>query len=133
MAEQATSGRRSPRRYLLSGLLRCGRCGGKMYASRKTTRRYVCLAGPDHGGCGRLTVVAEPLELLITEAVLDRLDSPQLAATLAGRVSDRADATGLADALATDQQQLDELASMLGKGEMTAREWRTARDQWTSA
>jgi site-specific DNA recombinase len=130
MAEQATSGRRSPRRYLLSGLLRCGRCGSKLYASpRANSRRYVCLSGPDHGGCGRLTVVAEPLEMLVTEAVLDRLDSPQLAATLAGRVSERADASGLADALASDQKQLDELAAMLGKGEMTAREWRTARDQ----
>jgi site-specific DNA recombinase len=129
MADQASSGRRAPRTSLLSGLLRCGRCGGKLFASRKVTRRYICMSGPDHGGCGRLTVVADPLELLIAEAVVERLDSPQFAATLAGRVSERADASGLADALAEDQKQLDDLAAMLGKGEMSAREWRTAREQ----
>src|SRR3954454_7105933 len=71
MAEQTLTGRRTPRRYVLSGLLRCGRCGGKLFASpRENSRRYVCLPGPDHGGCGRLTVVAEPLEHMLVEAVL---------------------------------------------------------------
>ena len=57
------SGRRAPRRYLLSGLLRCGKCGTRLYSSaRGETRRYVCLSGPDHGGCGGLTIVAPPVE-----------------------------------------------------------------------
>ena len=78
MSELAVTGRRSPRRYLLSGLLRCGHCGGKLFsAAREDRRRYVCKGGADHGGgCGRLTVVAEPVEQLIAEAVLQRLDSP---------------------------------------------------------
>src|SRR3712207_4958755 len=63
MAEQTLTGRRTPRRYVLSGLLRCGRCGGQLFAApRENSRRYVCLSGPDHGGCGRLTGVAEPPE-----------------------------------------------------------------------
>jgi site-specific DNA recombinase len=48
-------------------------------ATRQTTLRYVCLAGPDHNGCGRLTVVAPPVEELITKAVLYRLDTQELA------------------------------------------------------
>jgi hypothetical protein len=53
MAERVAIGRRAPRRYVLSGLLRCGKCGGKLYASRRgTSRRYVC---PDHGGCEPVT------------------------------------------------------------------------------
>ncbi len=40
----------------------------------------VCgLSGPDHGGCGRMTVVSEPVEDLISEAMLTRLDSTELA------------------------------------------------------
>lgn len=31
MAERAVSGRGTPRRYVLSGLLRCGKCGGKLF------------------------------------------------------------------------------------------------------
>ncbi|WP_222194280.1 recombinase family protein [Modestobacter italicus] len=128
MAEAAVTGRRSPRRYLLSGLLRCGRCGGKLFSSpRGETRRYVCVSGPDHGGgCGRLTVVAEPVEQLLVEAVLQRLDSPQLAQTLTGRGGDVL-ALELSDGLAADQEQLDELAVMFGKQEISAREWRAAR------
>jgi site-specific DNA recombinase len=128
MAEQTASGRRTPRRYVLSGLLRCGRCDGKLYASpRENSRRYVCLRGPDHGGCGRLTVVAEPLEHLLVEAVLQRLDGPELADVLAGRRGDAA-AGELSDGLAGDQAQLDELAVMFGKQEISAREWRAARE-----
>jgi site-specific DNA recombinase len=128
MAERVASGRRTPRRYVLSGLLRCGKCGGKLYASpRETSRRYVCLKGPDHGGCGRLTVVADPLEAMLVEAVMQRLDGPELADALAGRRNDTATAE-LSDGLAGDQAQLDELAVMFGKQEISAREWRAARE-----
>lgn len=46
MAQRRQTGRRTPRRYLLTGMLRCGRCGATLYsAARKTSRRYVCLPG----------------------------------------------------------------------------------------
>jgi DNA invertase Pin-like site-specific DNA recombinase len=129
MSEQTTTGRRTPRSYLLSGLLRCGRCGGKLFSSpRANYRRYVCLSGPDHGGCGRLTVVAEPVEELIAEAVLFRLDTPELAERMSGSASGDSYAAGLAEGLAADQGQLDELAVMYGKQEISAREWRAARE-----
>ena len=72
-AARKVSGRRSPRRYLLSGLLRCGRCGNRLYSARReqSRRRYVCASGPDHGGCGRLTVVAEPLEAYVADLVIE--------------------------------------------------------------
>lgn len=47
------------------------------------------MAGPDHGGCGRLTVVAAPVEDLLARAVLLRLDSPDLADALSGRAGGR--------------------------------------------
>ncbi len=101
----------------------------QLYASpRENSRRYVCLSGPDHGGCGRLTVVAEPVEQLLFEAVLQRLDSPQLADGLAGRSSADVQAAGLAEQLAADHALLDELAVMLGKQELSPREWRAARE-----
>jgi site-specific DNA recombinase len=129
MRAQATSGRRSPRRYLLSGLLRCQRCGNRLFSSpRDNSRRYVCSAGPDHGGCGRLTIVAEPVEELLTAAVLHRLDSPELAAALAGRAGGSAEAAELSAGLHDDEAQLEELAGMLGKRELSPREWRAARE-----
>lgn len=128
MATKKASGRRTPRRYLLSGLLRCGKCGNPLYSSaRKTTRRYVCMAGPDHGGCGRLTVVAGPVEELIAAAVLLRLDTPKLAAALTGAVNDDAEAASLQDAVNADSEQLDELAQAYGAKSVTLSEWLSAR------
>jgi site-specific DNA recombinase len=128
MAQQASTGSRAPRRYLLSGLLRCGRCEGRLFSSvRKTTRRYVCQSGPDHGGCGRLTVVAAPLEELVTAAVLYRLDTTELADTLAGKAAADEHAAALANTLAQDRAQLDELAGLYAARSVSAREWLTAR------
>ena len=128
MAEAATTGRRSPRRYLLSGMLRCGKCGQKLYSSpRANVRRYVCLSGPDHHGCGRLTVVAPPVEQLVTSAVLYRLDTPELADALAGRAAADDQAAALSEALAADKAQLDELAGLYAAREIGAREWMAAR------
>jgi hypothetical protein len=128
MQQKATSGRRAPRRYVLSGLLRCGKCGGKLYsAARETTRRYVCLSGPDHGGCGKLTVVAEPVETLIAGAVLYRLDTPELADALAGRAAKDEALALLGQQIAEDQAQLRELASAYGDKQITLREWLDAK------
>ncbi|MGE0794638.1 MAG: recombinase family protein [Acidimicrobiia bacterium] len=128
MEERALARRRAPRSYLLTGLLRCGRCGNKLFSSRReTTRRYVCASGPDHGGCGRMTVVAGPLEELIAEAVLYRLDSPELADALAGRAGADEQAGALSEELAQARRQLDELAALHGRGEISQREWLAAR------
>lgn len=37
---------------------------------RQRVHRYVCSSVPDHGGCGHLTVAAELVEKLLTDAVL---------------------------------------------------------------
>jgi site-specific DNA recombinase len=128
MAERKASGRRTPQRYLLTGLLCCGKCGGRLYSSpRETTRRYVCLSGPDHGGCGRLTVTAGPLEQLIAEAVVWRLDTPALADALAGKAAQDEQTAAVAEQLATDQEQLDELAAAYAARNVSMREWLAAR------
>ncbi|GAB4701171.1 hypothetical protein MOKP118_46990 [Mycobacterium avium subsp. hominissuis] len=138
MAGRALTKTRAPRTYLLSGLLRCGRCGNRLYSQARhvnpenRVRRYVCLSGPDQGGCGRLTVVAQPVEDLLTDAVLTRLDSPALADALAGKASVDADVAALSAQLDTDTTRLDELATLYANGTVTAREWIAARDPITA-
>jgi site-specific DNA recombinase len=127
-ADAAVTGRRSPRRYLLTGMLRCGKCGNTLFSSaRKDTRRYVCSSGPDHGGCGKLTVVAEPLEQLVADSVLYRLDTPELADVLAGRSGHDEQAAALSESIAQDRAQLDELAALYGERRLPMREWLAAR------
>lgn len=129
MAEQKTSGRRSPRRYLLSGLLRCHKCDHTLYsAAREQVRRYVCSSGPDHGGCGGTFVVAGPVEDLLAQAVLFRLDTPELADALAGRAAVDERTAALSQALTEDQEQLAELTALYAAKSITAREWMEARN-----
>lgn len=128
-AARQNTGRRTPQRYLLSGLLRCGKCGNRLYSRpRGETRRYACMSGPDHGnGCGRLTVVADPLERLVADAVLYRLDTPALADTLAGRNSTDERTGELSRAVDQAQEQLEELAHAYAERAITMREWMTAK------
>ena len=138
IAARSVTKTRAARTYLLSGMLRCGRCGNRLYSQARhvnpnnRVRRYVCLKGPDHGGCGRLTVVAEPVEQLLTDAVLARLDSPHLAQVLAGKSSPDADVAALAAQVEADQSRLDELAGLYAEGAISVREWIAARDPITA-
>jgi len=119
---------RTVRRYLLSGgLLRCRLCEAVLVARPRDdgTRRYVCAKGPGKPGCGGIAVLAEPVENLITEAVLYRLDTPELAAALAG--STVPDDTGERAALVRDRAQLEELARAYGERQITLAEYLAAR------
>ena len=126
---KTSSNRRVPRRYLLSGLLRCGKCGGKLFSSaRPAGRRYICMSGPDHGGCGGIFISAPAVEELITEAILYRLDSPAMADALAGRAAADDRHAALSAELHADQAQMSELSEMWGKKQISSQEWKTARE-----
>lgn len=132
-ASRARTGRRAPRRYLLSGMLRCGKCGGVLFsAARKThqgrdERRYVCVSGPDHRGCGSITITALPVEAWLTEACLYRLDTPDAAAVLAGRHEVDVNRAELASQLDRAAARLAELAQMFANEEITKAEYLAAR------
>jgi DNA invertase Pin-like site-specific DNA recombinase len=119
---------KTARRYLLARLLRCGLCGSTLVARPRAdgTRRYVCATGPGFGGCGRITITAEHVEHVLTEAVLFRLDSPELATSLQGRSEEPAAAEWQAEADRA-QAQLDELATAYAEQLVGLQEWLTAR------
>ncbi len=120
---------RSARRYLLTGMLRCGLCGSKLYSSPKEgVRRYGCMPGPGRTNCGRIFIYAEKLEALIADAVLMRLDSPRLVEAMTTS-TDRAEVATVGDAIVTDTARMDDLAAMWADGELSREEWKTARDR----
>jgi DNA invertase Pin-like site-specific DNA recombinase len=66
-----------PSERLLSGVLVCGLCGTTMWAHKRPAARggayeYICPSAPGRPGCGKLSVVAAPLEDYVTEWVLGR-------------------------------------------------------------
>ena len=103
------------RRYLLGGLLACSHCGERLIARPRAggVRRYACATGPGLSGCGKTYINADQVEAFIVEAVLERVDAPEVAATLAGRPADP-DLRRFDDQLAADQAQLEELATAYG-------------------
>lgn len=118
----------SARRYLLTKLLRCGRCGAALVARPREggARAYVCARGPGYAGCGHMHALADPLEAFIVEAVLYRLDSPELAAALRADPSDP-DVEAMQAEIDQAQEQLEQLAAMYGRREIALTEWSAAR------
>jgi DNA invertase Pin-like site-specific DNA recombinase len=119
---------RASRRYLLTRLLRCSHCKGALVARPRDdgTRRYVCASGPGFGGCGKTTLIADPVEQFVAEAVLRRLESPRLSQARKRRNSDAGGTEWQAE-IERRQAQLDELATMWANGEITRGEWLNAR------
>ncbi|MCR2819060.1 recombinase family protein [Microbacterium sp. zg.Y1090] len=129
LEQKQSSGRRAPRRYLLSGLLRCGKCGGKLFAAaRVNERRYVCSSGPDHRGCGGIMVNAARAEEWIAAAVLYRLDTPEMEAVLTGKHAQDDRYVDLAAQREKLQDRMRALAEMFSEGQISPFEWKAARD-----
>lgn len=89
------TGKKQARSYLLTGWICCGNCeecmnGGAHYKVPKSRggapqRSYRCYTtniwGAEHG-CGKVRVLADPVELLVTDLVLKRYSSPNFAAAI---------------------------------------------------
>ncbi|MDQ3573858.1 MAG: recombinase family protein [Actinomycetota bacterium] len=121
---------RARRGYLLSGgLALCGLCGSSLVARPRDDKRrtYVCSSGPGFGGCGKIRVLADPLEDLVADAVILRLDGPELASALAARAGDEQEEAALSRVIATDEARLVELAEMWAAGDISRGEWVAAR------
>lgn len=128
-ADPARRTTRAPRRYLLSGMVRCGRCGGKMVSAPDSgRRRYGCRSGIDFGhGCGKVYVAADALDLFIADAVLYRLDTAELADALAGRTADNPAQAELQAQIRDESEQLDELTAAYANKQITMHQWLGAK------
>ncbi|HWI04212.1 MAG TPA: recombinase zinc beta ribbon domain-containing protein [Acidimicrobiales bacterium] len=120
-ASRGKGSRRATRRYLLTGLLRCWRCGGSMRGMprSKGADLYVC-PGPPHGGCSGTAVTADHAEEAVGAMVLARLAGASPAGPSAG---DR-DSAG---ALAEHRQRLADLGELWAGGQISRREWMALR------
>lgn len=108
------SSRRAPdrhRKYLLTGMVRCGKCGERMFVRRRSidrVRRYGCEKRPGAIGCGSIHIIADPLDECVRDAVLSYLDSPDMVAAIEAHET-RTDSVDM-DALHADESSLEELS-----------------------
>jgi DNA invertase Pin-like site-specific DNA recombinase len=102
---------------LLTGLLRCGRCGENLNRSAPV---YKCMAGPGRRGCGRLGANATAVEAWVTEEVIQALDSPALGAAVDAWRPPVVDVSAI-------EADLDRMAELRGAGTISEREWLAMR------
>jgi site-specific DNA recombinase len=119
------------RKYLLSGILVCGRdgCGRPMAARPRSdsfpgAARYLCRNDAGQPGCGRVMIQQEGADEHVRDLVLTALDSPEMAERLRRRDDPGPD---LHAAIRADEDELEALAAERGRGEISRAEWKAAR------
>lgn len=136
------------RRYLLSGIATCGGtykeepCTAAMYGNGRSRgegkyqRRYCCKRYNNHleeVACGKVFRDAGALDAWVVEAVLYRLDTPEIAVELADS-SDGAEAEELARKLTTQRKRRDLIKRQYARGEIeTLDEYKTMRAEADTA
>ena len=126
------SARSDNRKYLLTGLLDCGICGRPMMGGahydrkgQESRAKYRCVASGQ--GCTGLMRVAVTLDHLVTEAVLYRLDSPEMKALLVQGESKSAEIEPLRAREGALSDRLDSLLIDYTDGTLTKPEYVTAK------
>jgi hypothetical protein len=117
--------REQPRRtHLLTGLVRCSECGTKMLRDTQRKQRvWRCRTGdrsPGRSGCGRVSILAEPVEEIVTEALFEAVDTADLAALVTKPSKD--ETSKVTAELLEVEQRLDEQADLFARGAITARQ-----------
>lgn len=120
---------RAARRYLLHGLLSCSHCGERLVARPRSggQRRYACAKGVGFSGCGKTYITAEAVERFVTEAVLHRLDSPQLQKAVERRQRKAPETERWWQEAEAATAQLDELGTAYGERLISMHEWMAAK------
>lgn len=129
LTDPARRKNRAARRYLLSGMLRCGKCGATMASSpRGSVRRYACgLQTTKRDPCKGTYITALKLEAFVADAVLARLDSPQLMETLSGGPDDEGVAA-LSAQITADEARIADAARAYTEGQVSLPEWLIVRN-----
>jgi site-specific DNA recombinase len=126
-------------RFWLTGVLVCGRCDAPLTGRSRGAKRppvYICrppAANPEiahrpsyHPGCGGISILAPNTEEVVASMILDYVARPDVQKELRSGVNDEAAEAARAELIA-DQAQLDAVALMFARKEITASEFRVMR------
>ena len=109
-------GRRGARRYLLSGVARCGTCGARMYGSKTPTgHAYVCQTNGGAAGSHTVSISGAPTDDLVCRVIVARLTGETLQTT----GSERAVAFDHAERLGEIPDKIAELMGEYNSGRLS--------------
>lgn len=124
------------RKHAFSGYVKCGECGrplacamgrsnGGEVSYRCDSRRRGVEA--DYVSCGKVQRNQEPVDYLIKEALIARLDGDGLAQVMAGLSNNDKDMTAVLDELRNQRQRLNELVDDYATGLLTRQQLARAK------
>ncbi|MEO5499456.1 MAG: recombinase family protein [Candidatus Saccharimonadales bacterium] len=131
---EGTRAKADNRRYLLTGLLICGKCQGPMAGGansdngQPSRRKYRCIKSDKGAGCGNIMRLAETIEHLVTESVLYRLDSDAMREVLVAQESQAEAIEPLRSKLEAIRSHLDELLEDRATGLLSRAEYAKAKE-----
>ncbi len=105
-------------KFLLTGLLRCGKCGGRMFGtipSKTHTACYVCQTEHATGACDRNMAKQDELLKHVIDAVVDRFTDPDVEQRLRDELQKQVKANGSRTNAATIRRQLSSVDNKLTK------------------
>lgn len=118
---RSASVRGGPRKHLLTGLLRCGKCGSGLVrglAGKTKVPNYRCPKNEGAAACGSISINFKSTEEFVAEALFVAHDRP------AEQVDAGDDAmAGWAQKRAELEARKDKLAELVGAGAMDVEEW----------
>jgi len=134
---QALYGKRSySKKHLLKGFVFCGRCGCRMHIVSVQQRNgsYIPAFGcvkrdyrGDEVGCGRMKRRKDPIEDLVIDCIMYRLDSPELGAMLEDRQSSTPELKKLMHDHEAQSSRLQDVLEGYATGELTLDEYKSAK------
>jgi site-specific DNA recombinase len=118
------------RTYLLSGILKCGRCGASMTGRpRAGVPRYVCANLPGTKNCGGVATNTVRTDDYIMKMILRALsDTMAFRKKLEDLARASSEQPEVERAVEEDQAKLVDLATLWGDGGISRSEWITARN-----
>lgn len=119
-------------KHLLSGILRCCRCGGRLHTGKGSdgTRRYICPPKAD-GGCSGISINADKADVDLEAMIIGQLETPDMIKALKARRKRRAgssEAEILAE-LADLDRQTQQNAKDKTAGELPRAAWLAAEKE----
>ncbi len=120
------------RRYLLSGIFRCGICGHPMHGRVHNGKpRYQCIKDPGKPGCGKMAVYAHLADDEARDKILTALQesTPLLPALIRHHQAEAhtGDSEDIGAKLRDIDAQREELAAAWAEKEIDKKEWLTAK------
>lgn len=121
------------RKFLLSGTIYCGLCGKRLNTvpdgvrNGKKVSRYVCrkIDAGNGPGCGKIARLVDPVDLLIGEAIIYRLESKTFDRAVARHERSTDELRDLMRKQTSQQARVDEIKNDYANGEIAKSDYQT--------